>query len=323
MKDLNRRQFLKSFFYVFLSGFVFDLFSKDQNDKLNFLSSNQNSNFRNVYLDPKLRDDFFQFLQNVYHLYPEESFHKLIFEISKSKQTDQEIYETILKRIPEIKPFAGILTYALPALNKQKTEISQEILELLGERNRFNGYLEIGTLGRYIKNLKKKIQIEGNVFILNDLEPKYSPEDLVERGQITKVGTFIPLGNYDSIEEKVIPSGSLDLVTNFIGFHHSPSKQLDGFIKSISRILKPGGTFILRDHNVNSKEMESVVALAHDVYNVGLEIPWRETSEQVRNFTSIVEIENRVSQFGLNPIRKYVLQKGDPTKNILMAFVKS
>ncbi|UOG61011.1 class I SAM-dependent methyltransferase [Leptospira noguchii] len=323
MKDLNRRQFLKSFFYVFLSGFVFDLFSKDQNDKLNFLSSNQNSNFRNVYLDPKLRDDFFQFLQNVYHLYPEESFHKLIFEISKSKQTDQEIYETILKRIPEIKPFAGILTYALPALNKQKTEISQEILELLGERNRFNGYLEIGTLGRYIKNLKKKIQIEGNVFILNDLEPKYSPEDLVERGQITKVGTFIPLGNYDSIEEKVIPSGSLDLVTNFIGFHHSPSKQLDGFIKSISRILKPGGTFILRDHNVNSKEMESVVALAHDVYNVGLGIPWRETSEQVRNFTSIVEIENRVSQFGLNPIRKYVLQKGDPTKNILMAFVKS
>lgn len=270
-----------------------------------------------------MRDDFFQFLQNVYHLYPEESFHKLIFEISKSKQTDQEIYETILKRIPEIKPFAGILTYALPALNKQKTEISQEILELLGEKSRFNGYLEIGTLGRYIKNLKKKIQIEGNVFILNDLEPKYSPEDLVERGQITKVGTFIPLGNYDSIEEKVIPSGSLDLVTNFIGFHHSPSKQLDGFIKSISRILKPGGTFILRDHNVNSKEMESIVALAHDVYNVGLEIPWRETSEQVRNFTSIVEIENRVSQFGLNPIRKYVLQKGDPTKNILMAFVKS
>ncbi|WP_061245173.1 class I SAM-dependent methyltransferase [Leptospira noguchii] len=323
MKDLNRRQFLKSFFYVFLSGFVFDLFSKDQNDKLNFLPSNQNSNFRNVYLDPKLRDDFFQFLQNVYHLYPEESFHKLIFEISKSKQTDQEIYETILKRIPEIKPFAGILTYALPALNKQKTEISQEILELLGEKSRFNGYLEIGTFGRYIKNLKKKIQIEGNVFILNDLEPKYSPEDLVERGQITKVGTFIPLGNYDSIEEKVIPSGSLDLVTNFIGFHHSPSKQLDGFIKSISRILKPGGTFILRDHNVNSKEMESIVALAHDVYNVGLEIPWRETSEQVRNFTSIVEIENRVSQFGLNPIRKYVLQKGDPTKNILMAFVKS
>ncbi|EQA70579.1 hypothetical protein LEP1GSC059_4532 [Leptospira noguchii serovar Panama str. CZ214] len=55
MKDLNRRQFLKSFFYVFLSGFVFDLFSKDQNDKLNFLSSNQNSNFRNVYLDTKSR----------------------------------------------------------------------------------------------------------------------------------------------------------------------------------------------------------------------------------------------------------------------------
>lgn len=320
MKDLNRKQFLKSFFYVFLSGFAFDLFSKDQKDQLDL---NQNSNFRNVYLDPKLRDDFFQFLQNVYHLYPEEDLHKLIFEISKSKQTDREIYETILKRIPEIKPFAGILTYALPALNKQKTEISQEVVELLGEGSRFNGYLEIGTLGRYVKNLKKKIQIEGNVFVLNDLEPKYSPEDLAERGQITKVGTFIPLGNYDPIEEKLIPSESLDLVTNFIGFHHSPSKRLDGFIRSISRILKPGGKFILRDHNVNSEEMESVVALAHDVYNVGLEISWKETSEQVRNFTSIVEIENRVSQFGFKSVGKYVLQKGDPTKNTLMVFVKS
>ncbi|EMY79281.1 methyltransferase domain protein [Leptospira weilii serovar Ranarum str. ICFT] len=323
MKDLNRKQFIKSFFYLFLSGFTLDLLSKDKNGKPDLLSPNENSNFRNVYLDPKLREEFFLFLKNVYHLYPEENFHKLIFELSKSRQTDREIYESILKEIPQIKPFAGIITYALPALKKQKIEISKEVVDLLGEGSRFNGYLEIGTTGRYVGNLKKKIRLEGAVFVLNDLEPKYSPEDLVERGRVSKVGTFVPLGDYDPIGEGSIASESLDLVTNFIGFHHSPSKRLDSFIGSIARVLKPGGKLVLRDHNVDSKEMNSIVALAHDVYNAGLEIPWKETSAQIRNFTSVAEIEERVSRFGLKPLGKYVLQKGDPTKNTLMAFVKS
>ncbi|EMJ91093.1 class I SAM-dependent methyltransferase [Leptospira alstonii] len=323
MKDLNRKQFLKSFFYLFLSGFTLDILSKDKNGESNDLFLAENSNFRNVYLDPKLREEFFQFLQNVYHLYPEENFHKLIFELSKVKRSDREIYEAILKEIPQIKPFAGIITYALPALKKQKIEITKEVVDLLGEGSRFNGYLEIGTTGRYVGNLKKKIQLEGNVFVLNDLEPKYSPEDLVERGQISKVGMFVSLGDYDPIGEAAIPSESLDLVTNFIGFHHSPSKRLDGFIGSIARVLKPGGKLILRDHNVDSKEMNSIVALAHDVYNAGLEISWKETAEQIRNFTSVAEIEERVSRFGLKPLGKHILQKGDPTKNTLMAFVKS
>ncbi|AOP32875.1 dehydrogenase [Leptospira tipperaryensis] len=322
MKDLNRKQFLKSFFYLFLSGLSFDLLSKDRNGNLNSPLFDENSNFKSVYLDPKLREEFFLFLKNVYHLYPEENFHKLIFELSKSKRNDREVYEAILGELPHIKPFAGIITYALPALKKQKIEISKEVVEILGEGSRYNGYLEIGTTGRYVKGLKKKIHIEGDVFILNDQEPKFNPEDLVERGQIKKAGKFVPLGTYDPILENSIPSESLDLVTNFIGFHHSPSNRLDGFIESIVRVLKPGGKLVLRDHDVNSKEIKRIVALAHDVYNAGLEIPWKETSVQIRNFTSVEEIEERLSRFGLKPLGKYILQPGDPTKNTLMAFVK-
>ncbi|XDD51881.1 methyltransferase domain-containing protein [Leptospira sp. WS92.C1] len=323
MNHLNRRQFLKSILFLFLSGAGADLFSKDKKGLKPPFFLEQNSNFRNVYSDPKLRDDFFQFLQNVYHLYPEEEFHKVIFEISKTKKTDREIYETILQEIPHIKPFAGMITYALPALRKQKIEISNEVIELLGENGSYDGYLEIGTTGRYVNGLRKKLKIQGKTFIVNDLEPKFSPEDLVERGQISKAGNFVSLGNYDPISENSIPSESVGLVTNFIGFHHSPSDRLDGFIRSVVRVLKPGGKLVLRDHNVYSKEMKAIVALAHDVYNVGLEIPWKETSLQIRNFTSVAEIEDRLKSFGLKPMGKYILQKGDPTKNTLMAFVKS
>src|SRR6185295_8881050 len=71
--------------------------------------SDKNSNFRSVYLNPTLREEFFHFLENVYHLYPEKEFHKLILDLCTAKKTDKEIYEAILLKLPEIRPFMGII----------------------------------------------------------------------------------------------------------------------------------------------------------------------------------------------------------------------
>ncbi|TGK08295.1 methyltransferase domain-containing protein [Leptospira selangorensis] len=317
MKEINRKQFIKSIIALFIAGLVPRILGESQSE------IDPKSNFQSVYLDPKLREEFYLFLKNVYHLYPEDQFHKLILDITKTSKTDKDIYETILSKLPGIKPFAGVITYALPSLKKQKEEISSQTVKLLGKQNSYNGYMEIGTTGRYVKDLRKKLGIQGKVYILNDLEPKYSAEDLAERGQFFKAGTFIQMGNYDSISTDKIPSESLELVTNYIGFHHSPTEKLNGFISSISRVLKPGGRLVLRDHNVYSEEQRYIVALAHDVYNAGLEIPWRETSTQIRNFTSIEEIQEKLHGFGFQLVGNHYLQNGDPTKNTLMAFVKT
>ncbi|MEI1277802.1 methyltransferase domain-containing protein [Leptospira venezuelensis] len=316
MKEINRKRFIKSIIALFVAGLAPRLLGEEKYD------INPKSNFQSVYLDQKLREEFYLFLKNVYHLYPEDQFHKLIIDIVKTQKTDKDIYETIMSELPGIKPFAGVITYALPSLKKQKEEMYDQTKKLLGNARPYNGYMEIGTTGRYAKGLKKKLGIQGKVYVLNDLEPKYSAEDLAERGQFFKAGTFIQMGNYDSIPTDKIPSESLELITNYIGFHHSPTERLNGFISSIHRILKPGGKLVLRDHNVYSEELRYIVALAHDVYNAGLEIPWKETSAQIRNFTSLGEIQEKLYGFGLQSIGNQYLQNGDPTKNTLMAFVK-
>src|SRR5689334_2699247 len=42
------------------------------------------SNFQAVYGDPQLRAAFLLFLQNVFHLYPEDELHRLIEDVTRS-----------------------------------------------------------------------------------------------------------------------------------------------------------------------------------------------------------------------------------------------
>src|SRR5262249_38245634 len=232
------------------------------------------SEFKTVFSDTKMRDGFYRFLQVVFHLYPEDKFHHLIAEVSEAKSTDQEIYTEVQRRLKEIKPFLSELTYALPALKKQKREMARQTLELLGDTRRINGYVEIGSTGRYISELRKHIQVDGEIFIINDVAPNNSVGELFERGQFAKLGRFLDLNDYRPIDPAAIPDGSVDVVTCFIGFHHCRDEDLAGFVKSIHRILRPGGSLILRDHDVRSPGMATFVSLVHTVFNLGLNVPW-------------------------------------------------
>jgi hypothetical protein len=76
-------------------------------------------NFRTIYSDQQLQDRFYLFLQNVYHLYPENQFHQLIIDVAAEYDTDQEIYLQLVERISEIAPLFSLVTYGLPSLAKQ------------------------------------------------------------------------------------------------------------------------------------------------------------------------------------------------------------
>src|SRR5262245_51110313 len=98
------------------------------------------SNFKAVYGDAKLRKRFYLFLQNVFHLYPEDRFHRLILEVATHNETDAACYQALVARLPEIKPRLAALTYAMPALAKQKEEMGRETAELLGPIPPVKGY---------------------------------------------------------------------------------------------------------------------------------------------------------------------------------------
>src|SRR5262245_34082390 len=83
-------------------------------------------NFKTIYSDPRLREQFHLFLRNVFHLYPDDRFHRLIGSTTATYGSDQLIYEALLQHLDEIKPRAAALTYAVPALRKQKQEMARE-----------------------------------------------------------------------------------------------------------------------------------------------------------------------------------------------------
>jgi hypothetical protein len=279
------------------------------------------SEFHAIYGRTEWKDQFFLFLENIFHLYPEHKFHRLIQEACDQYQDDESIYKYVFEKLPSIKPFHAPLTYALPALRKQKREMAKQTLQLIGSEKTINGYAEVGSTGRYISALKKYIKITEPIYLIHDVPQSNSIDDIMERGQIGKFGRFISLDNYKPITES-IAANSLDMITCYIGLHHCTPDVLDGFVKSIFEALKPGGFFILRDHDVKTQDMSTFVSLVHTVFNVGTDISWEVEHKDYKKFKSADAWATYLTTFGFKDTGKRILQEKDPSLNTLMGFVK-
>jgi SAM-dependent methyltransferase len=279
------------------------------------------SEFKAVFSNTRWSDDFYRFLQVIFHLYPEDKFHHLLATTTKEKSTDEMIYKAVQQQLPSIKPRFSEFTYALPALKKQKKEMARQVLQLLGDRKQVSGYLEIGSTGRYISELRKHAAVSGDIFLTNDRAPNNSPGEIVERGQIRKLGKFIPL-DYTPIKATDIPDESLDLVTCHIGLHHCPHVLLDDYIRSVHRVLRRGGLFIMRDHDVKTPAMGTFVSLVHTVFNLGLKVDWEKNNSEFKSFRTIDEWSQIISLNGFKDPGERILQDKDPSANTLVSFIK-
>ena len=279
------------------------------------------SEFKAVYTHVRSQDAFYKFLQNIYRLYPEDRFHTLIKDSCAQMDGDEAIYRNLQRQLPRIKPFHADLTYALPSLFKQKAEMARQTLKLLGKQTGVAGYMEIGSTGRYISALRKQIAVRDPMVLVNDLEASWSPVDIAERGGLLKIGSFAPLADYAPLSAQ-LPAAGFEMVTCYIGLHHCPLEKLDAFVASIVRVIKPGGVFILRDHDVVSDEMNAFVALAHTVFNAGLGVPWSVNQAELRFFRPINDWVAYLDHMGLRHTGPRLVQQHDPSDNMLLAFRK-
>lgn len=279
------------------------------------------SEFQTVFGEVRSHDAFYRFLQNVYRLYPEDRFHALIKDSCRQHGSDEAIYRHLQRELPRIKPFHADLSYALPALFKQKAEMARQTLQLLDGRTGIRGYLEIGSTGRYISELRRHVRVQEPVVLVNDVAPGWSPVDLAERGGLRKIGRFVPLAGYAPLDAS-LADGSFEVVTCYIGLHHCPLDRLDAFVASIVRVLAPGGMFILRDHDVRDDAMNAFVCLAHTVFNAGLGVPWPDNEAELRFFRPVDDWVAFLRAHGLVHTGRRLLQDHDPSDNVLMALRK-
>jgi FAD/FMN-containing dehydrogenase/SAM-dependent methyltransferase len=279
------------------------------------------SEFHHVFGNVELSDAFYRFLQNVFHTAPEDRFHHLIGEACRLHGDEESIYRHVQRELGSIKPFASDLRYALPALVKQKAEMTRQTLQVLVSRQ-FDGYLEIGSKGRYYRGLAAALQTTGQSYFVDEKPPSFSPVDIMERGQIGKLdGTQVPLNDYAPLPDS-IPDSSLDLVACYVGLHHMTADKLGPFLRSVHRVLRPSGAFVVRDHDVRTTEMRALVSLAHTVFNAGLGETWEANLAELRFFASAEAWVSRLDAAGFEDSGHRVLQDNDPTDNTLFCFVR-
>ena len=280
------------------------------------------SEFHRVFGDVLLSDAFYRFLQAVFRTVPEDRLHHLIREACRLHRDEESVFRHIQREFGSIKPLLADLTYALPSLRRQKQEMAQQTLQVVGERRSFSGYAEIGSKGRYYRSLAAVLKIGGPRYFVDDKPPTFAPADVVERGQIGRLGTHVALADYAPLPAETIADESLDLVACYVGLHHMTLERLAGFLASVRRVLRPGGLFIVRDHDVRSEELRALVSLAHTVFNAGLGETWETNAAELRFFEPVATWVKRLDAAGFDDAGHRVLQANDPTDNTLLCFVR-
>ena len=91
---------------------------------------------------------------------------------------------------------------------------------------------------------------------------------------------------------------------------------------SIREVITPGGYLILRDHNVHNEKMQKMVALAHDVFNMGTAESWDYNERELRHFYSLEELDAMLVKWSFKSDGRRLYQSGDPTLNALMLYRK-
>jgi len=280
--------------------------------------------YHQVETQPELKKGLEGFLTHIFTLLPARPLSDLIGTISLQSENDQESYRRLIKGLPSVSKHSSysfahhtkFFYRSFQPLTKQVDEMTRQTKQLVKTKS-IQGYLEIGTPGRYVKSLKKELDINGPVFVMPSSQSSLA---LLERKSLLGFGKTVPL-TYQPINTTTIPDESLDLVSCYIGLHHIPPALLDGFISSLHRILRKGGKLIIRDHD-GTEKLKPLLHVVHSVYNAITGVSEKDERAEIRNFQPLQFWITTVTKQGFSVSDARLLQKNDPTQNTLLCFTK-
>ena len=303
-------------------------------DHYNEYHNNQNhhgNNYSKVFNSKTLSRLIKQFLNYIFDVVPREELYSIIKNVSnkiKINNADYEIFKLIKQKIIDnnLRGFMSLQYHAstYKLLLRQRDTLSTQIRNIfdsLGINYPLNGYCSIGDPGRYINVIKKCMNIQGPIYIMHD-EPSKIP--IIEQGNIPSSTKFIKL-NYDKIDDiyetPKISTGSVDLITCFIGLHHFSFYQLDKFLKMVYKMLRFGGYFVIREHDSNNV-IFPLIYCAHSIFNAVIGETNKNEKNEIRNFKPVGEWRKIIESYGFRDMFIYDIQKNDPTKNLMICFKK-
>lgn len=280
-----------------------------------------------TFTHPEQRIAIASFIDNVLRQIPSDEVLNLVDQIKqdtslRSSLDDAQFYEKIRVGVMSLKGRLSIFKI-INLINFQKQLLGKQIRALLGQTEIIQNCLEIGTPGTYSSAIRDRIN--GKIYVLTE-EPKAT--DILQAYSLNPLkkfkgyDEFIALNDYAPVSTK-IPDHSIDLVICTIGLHHAPVEKLDAFIDSIRRVLRPGGIFILREHNAYSPELVSLAYAAHSIYNAIIpEETVDSEMREIRNFQSLNYWKSLLETHGFSIDADEHVQDGDSTLNTFIKCTK-
>ena len=119
---------------------------------------------------------------------PEDRLHHLIREACQLHRDEESVYRHIQREFGGIKPLLADLTHALPSLVRQKQEMTRQTLQLLGERRDVHRLRRDRLQGPLLPRPGVGARIKGPCYFIDEQAPTFSPADIMERGQIARLG---------------------------------------------------------------------------------------------------------------------------------------
>jgi len=303
------------------------------------VSIHRSDSFRRLMKHPYLRSQFLDvFLTEVLDIGNNTQLFRLINRAiwDPRLKDDNQIYMSIVDGLTQTSGPISSLVKAwknVKQLSEQKKELVREIVSVMSRLGRFgkiHTMCSIGDHGKLVVPLRTAMKIKGHVWVVHDKEGGNSDiAAILERGSQDPglIGEFVPI-NYEHIrkdgrEFAAIPDGVVDLVTMNQGLHHLEPTQVKDFLVSVHRILRPGGIFITREHDLDdNRELMPMLDCAHMIFNALTGTSAASERNEIRGFRSALEWRLLIESCGFRDSMIYEMQKDDPTKDIMFCFIK-
>ena len=141
------------------------------------------------------------------------------------------------------------------------------------------------------------------------------------RRSVDAVGEFHSFSYTKPALPASIPNASVDLVTMNQGLHHLPQDELMSFLADVVRVLRPGGMFIVREHDATD-ELIPVCNATYWGFNAVTGVSAADERKEIRAFRPIAEWRKVLEGAGLCDSMLYEVEAGDPTQDKMMCFYK-
>jgi len=309
---------------------------------LHALRARREGSFRALFRDAEMRSAFLEgFLVDVFSIVPSgQMLRMLAFAVWDARnKSDTDIFVSLQKQIeqrgPPLSKLSGLWA-GIKQLSAQRAELVREtvsVLARLGKVGVMHSYCSIGDHGKLVLALREALGMLGRAWIAHDVNAK---EDDVpaclERGANDglEVAEFVAI-DYSNLCRgassagllAAIPSGACDLVTLNQGLHHLVPAQIPNLLAAVHRVLRPGGVFLLREHDLDNEcRLLPMLDCAHMVFNAVTGVRVEVERQELRCFRPLAHWREIVAQAGFEDAQVYELQPHDPTVDVMLSFTK-